>query len=52
MPGFRKKAREFAGKFIDIQREEFRRLGIVGDWANPYITMANSYEGTVIKAFR
>ncbi|HBW23249.1 MAG TPA: isoleucine--tRNA ligase [Elusimicrobia bacterium] len=52
VPGFRKKAREFAGKFIDIQREEFRRLGIVGDWANPYITMANSYEGTVIKAFR
>ncbi len=49
---FRKKAREFAGKFIDIQREEFKRLGIMADWANPYITMSNDYEGTVIKAFR
>ena len=49
---FRKKAREFAGKFIDIQREEFKRLGIMGDWANPYITMSKDYEGTVIKAFR
>ena len=49
---FRKKAREFAGKFIDIQRAEFKRLGIMGDWANPYVTMSNDYEGTVIKAFR
>src|SRR3989339_2022603 len=49
---FRKKAREFAGKFLDIQREEFKRLGVLGDWSRPYITMSNDYEGTVIKAFR
>ena len=49
---FRKKAREFAGKFVDIQREEFKRLGVLGDWSRPYITMSNDYEGTVIKAFR
>jgi isoleucyl-tRNA synthetase len=49
---FRKKAREFAGKFLDIQREEFKRLGVQGDWDHPYITMSRDYEGTVIRAFR
>lgn len=49
---FRKKAREFAARFIDIQRAEFKRLGVLGDWENPYITMSSGYEGTVIKAFR
>lgn len=48
---FRKKARVFASKFIDIQREEFKRLGVFGDWDNPYITMSEKYEGTVIKVF-
>ena len=48
---FRKKAREFAGKFVDIQREEFKRFGIIGDWDKPYITMSAHYEATVIKAF-
>jgi isoleucyl-tRNA synthetase len=52
IPAFRRKAREFAGKFLDIQRSEFKRLGVLGDWENPYITMSNDYEGTVIKAFR
>ncbi|HOW90208.1 MAG TPA: class I tRNA ligase family protein, partial [Elusimicrobiales bacterium] len=52
VPAFRKKAREFAGKFVDIQREEFKRLGILAEWARPYITMSNDYEGTVIRAFR
>jgi len=52
IPAFRRSAREFAGRFLDIQREEFKRLGILGAWDKPYVTMANSYEGTVIKAFR
>ena len=52
IPAFRRSAREFAARFIDIQREEFKRLGIQGAWDKPYITMANAYEGTVIKAFR
>ncbi len=51
IPSFRKKAREFALKFINIQREEFKRLGVFGDWDNPYITMSNDYEATVVKAF-
>lgn len=49
---FRKKARAFALKFLDIQRRGFKRLGVLGDWDRPYITMSNEYEGTVIKAFR
>ncbi|MBI4657194.1 MAG: isoleucine--tRNA ligase [Elusimicrobia bacterium] len=52
IPSFRKKAREFAGKFINIQKSEFKRLGVFGAWENPYLTMSNEYEGTVIKAFR
>ena len=35
----RKLCREYAEKFIDIQREEFKRLGVFGDWDNPYLTM-------------
>ena len=41
----RKLCREYAAKFIDIQKEEFKRLGILGDWENPYLTMNYEYEG-------
>ncbi len=41
----RKACRQYAQKFIGIQRDEFKRLGIVGDWDNPYLTMTNGYEG-------
>ena len=37
---FRKECREFADHWIEIQREEFKRLGVMGDWDNPYTTMA------------
>jgi isoleucyl-tRNA synthetase len=36
---FRKECRQFAEHWIDVQREEFERLGVVGDWAHPYTTM-------------
>ncbi len=36
---FRKECREFAEHWVDVQREEFKRLGVVGDWENPYLTM-------------
>jgi isoleucyl-tRNA synthetase len=36
---FRQECREFAAHWIDVQREEFKRLGVVGDWAHPYKTM-------------
>lgn len=40
----RKLCREYADEFVDIQREEFKRLGIMGDWDHPYITMDKEYE--------
>jgi isoleucyl-tRNA synthetase len=46
---FRKACRKFAGKFVDIQREEFKRLGVFGDWDNPYLTMSYSYEADTIR---
>jgi isoleucyl-tRNA synthetase len=48
---FRKLCREYADRYVAIQREEFRRLGIVGDWANPYLTMAPGYEAAEIRVF-
>lgn len=47
----RKKCREYAGKFVDIQREEFKRLGVFGYWDKPYITMSKEYEATIIENF-
>jgi len=47
----RKKCREFASRFIDIQREEFKRLGIFGEWDNPYLTMNYKYEATIVREF-
>ena len=47
----RKACREYAGKFIDIQRDEFRRLGVFGDWENPYLTMAYPYEARITREF-
>lgn len=52
IPAFRRSARAFARRFVDIQREGFKRLGVFADWEHPYITMTDDYEGTVIKAFR
>ncbi|MBF0226942.1 MAG: isoleucine--tRNA ligase [Desulfobacterales bacterium] len=45
----RKKCREYAEKFIDIQRNEFKRLGVMGEWNNPYLTMAYRYEAVIAK---
>src|ERR1039457_155470 len=41
----RKQCREYAAKFVQIQKDEFRRLGVIGDWENPYLTMNSEYEG-------
>lgn len=43
----RQKCRKYAEKFIDIQRDEFKRLGVMGDWQDPYLTMSYSYEATI-----
>lgn len=47
---FRKKAHDYAMKFVGIQRDEFKRLGIWGQWDNPYLTLAPSYEYWILKS--
>jgi len=47
----RKRCRSYAEKFIDIQRNEFKRLGVFGDWENPYLTMNFPYEATIVREF-
>ena len=47
----RKRCRAFAEKFVAIQREEFKRLGVFGDWDAPYLTMDAGYEATIIREF-
>ena len=47
----RRRCTEFALKFIDIQRASFRRLGVFGDWENPYLTMAPAYEADILRVF-
>ncbi len=49
---FRKKAKDFAQKFVNIQREEFIRLGVFGDWDNPYLTMDYKYESNIVRVFK
>ncbi|MBL4739566.1 MAG: isoleucine--tRNA ligase [Sneathiella sp.] len=46
---FRKECREFAAEWVDIQRDEFKRLGIVGDWDRPYLTMSFDAEAQIVK---
>ncbi|MEO8673377.1 MAG: isoleucine--tRNA ligase [Tahibacter sp.] len=47
---FRQKCREFAAKQIDLQREDFKRLGVLGEWENPYRTMDFRYEADMVRA--
>jgi isoleucyl-tRNA synthetase len=46
---FRRECREFAEKWVDYQRTEFRRLGVEGDWDNPYTTMKFSAEAQIVR---
>jgi isoleucyl-tRNA synthetase len=46
---FRQECRAFAKNWLDIQREEFKRLGITGDWANPYSTMSFGAEAQIAR---
>ncbi|MBM4332432.1 MAG: isoleucine--tRNA ligase [Deltaproteobacteria bacterium] len=47
----RKLCRQFASNFVNIQREEFKRLGTMGEWENPYLTMSYDYEATIAREF-
>ncbi|MDR0677706.1 MAG: isoleucine--tRNA ligase [Holosporaceae bacterium] len=46
---FRNMCKDFAEHWIDVQRQGFKRLGIYGDWENPYLTMDKDFEAIVIK---
>jgi isoleucyl-tRNA synthetase len=46
---FRKECREFAAKWVDVQKEQFQRLGIFGDWDNPYLTMKYESEAQIVR---
>jgi len=48
---FRKEARKYAYSFVDKQREEFKRLGVLGRWEKPYLTMDPSYEAEIVRVF-
>jgi isoleucyl-tRNA synthetase len=47
----RRRCADFANRFIDIQRNSFRRLGVFGDWENPYLTMNPAYEADILRVF-
>ena len=47
----RKRSEAYARKFVEIQKRQFRRLGVLGDWDNPYLTLAPAYEAEIIRAF-
>lgn len=48
---FRKKCREYASKQIELQKKDFKRLGVLGDWDHPYATMNFKEEANIVRAF-
>jgi isoleucyl-tRNA synthetase len=48
---FRHACREYATEQVDVQRKDFIRLGVMGDWENPYLTLAPRYEAEQLRAF-
>ena len=51
-PELRALCRDYALKWIGVQREEFKRLGVLGDWDNPYLTLNHSYEAGNVEVFK
>ena len=47
----RRACREYAAKWVQIQRREFERLGCWGDWEHPYLTMDSKFESSILEAF-
>jgi isoleucyl-tRNA synthetase len=48
---FRKKAHDYAMKYVLNQKEQFKRLGVFGDWENPYLTLSHEYEEAIVASF-
>ncbi len=51
VPEFRSACHEFAQHYVDVQREGFRRMGVIGDWEHPYLTMDPGFEAEEVKVF-
>jgi len=51
IPEFRNACHDFAAEYVDRQREQFKRLGVIGDWDNPYLTMSPSFEAQEVRVF-
>ncbi|MGB1089028.1 MAG: class I tRNA ligase family protein, partial [Alphaproteobacteria bacterium] len=49
---FRQRCRDFAAHWVDVQREEFKRLGVSADWDNPYLTMTEEAEAAIAAEFQ
>src|SRR5690606_22771969 len=48
---FREMCKEYALSFVERQKEQFKRLGVRGDWENPYLTLRPRYEATQVRLF-
>ena len=51
IPEFRDACKKFAEGWVDAQMTQFKRLGVIGDWENPYLTMKPEFEATEVKVF-
>ncbi len=51
VPEFRTACHEFAQHYVDVQRDGFKRMGVLGDWENPYLTMNPGFEAEEVKIF-
>ncbi len=51
IPDFRSACHDFAAHYVDVQREAFKRIGVVGDWDHPYLTMDPGFEAEEVKVF-
>ncbi len=47
----RKACRDYAQKYVDLQRSQFERIGVFGRWNNPYLTMSFGYEASIVETF-
>jgi isoleucyl-tRNA synthetase len=46
----RRECRRYAERYVDVQRDGFKRLGVLGDWPAPYLTMRHSYQAAIVRA--
>lgn len=51
IPEFRDACQKFAENFVDIQKQQFIRLGVLGDWDHPYLTMSPEFEAVEVRVF-